>query len=586
MNDFENYDDFDMDETPSCMEACETPKHDIGKVPVTGDIENLTMMDLVEKISCLAQDSGLSEDFFASAKPFTDILMRRQNLASSKEAVVLSVVIYLGGMSPSSLKEILSYLGCGNMTGLRLKPVFSKLLGSDFIEFFESGIRRGFTVPESLVDCYNADKPFLQENISFVDNRALFYFVEDKLVELCDFNKGTKNIENKISRAFKANRDMPILRSLRAMTQSEYSPDMLLLLHFCADLCFENKRRQRMRDVLEIFKDLELRPSILLAFGHGDHNLFKNKTVEFCATSDGLVDTDHVQLTDAAINKLLPDYKPSPASPKISCASVIRPEQIKELHLFFSEKFQKQVDDLGDLLSEENFKRVQEHLVANGFRKGFCTLFYGAPGTGKTALAKELARLTGRSIMLVDLSSVRDKYVGESEKNVQAIFEGYQKLCATNKRTPILVLNEADALITRRSANATTGVDKMENAMQNILLQSMEDFEGILIATTNLVSNMDSAFDRRFIYKLKFPKPSAEVRAHIWQSKMPKMGWETVKSLASEYDFSGGQIENVARKTLVDSILHGEEKAMENIDDYCKGETLLPGSGTVQKIGF
>lgn len=547
--------------------------------------ESLGMMDVVEQISKAAQGSGLSGEFYAYAKSLTDIFMQRQRLSFKEDAVILAVIIYLGGMNGTTMDDILRFLGCDNMTGLRLKPVFARLMECGLVEFSDNGMRRGYTVPDALVDDYNADKPFEQERITFEDNNALFCFIEDMIVELDGFGNDTKTVMGKISKTLKANNEMPIIRQSRLMTHGR-GENLLLVLHFCAELCLDDERKIRMMEVGELCKSMELRPSFFKIFRHGDSDLFKKKIVEFCVTPDGLVDTDCVQLTDEAVKKLLPDYKMKEKSPKVACASIIKPEQIKETQLFFDEKFRKQVDDLACLLQEDNFRKVQKRLVENGFSKGFCSLFYGAPGTGKTALAKELARRTGRSIMLVDLSSVRDKYVGESEKNVQAIFEGYQRLYANSRLTPILVLNEAEALITRRNGSASTGVDKMENAMQNIMLQGMEDFNGILIATTNLADGMDPAFDRRFLYKLEFPKPSKEVSAQIWRSKMPTISDSLAHGLASQYNFSGGQIENVARKTLVDSILHGEENAMRNIKEYCQSETINKIGGSRSRIGF
>lgn len=96
--------------------------------------------------------------------------------------------------------------------------------------------------------------------------------------------------------------------------------------------------------------------------------------------------------------------------------------------------------------------------------------------------------------MQVDMSQMRDKFVGESEKNVKAIFTRYRRLCQESDITPILLLNEADALLSVRLEKMTTSVDQMANTMQNIILQEMENLEGILIATTNLTNNLDGAF--------------------------------------------------------------------------------------------
>ena len=144
-----------------------------------------------------------------------------------------------------------------------------------------------------------------------------------------------------------------------------------------------------------------------------------------------------------------------------------------------------------------------------------------------------------------------------------------------SKRTPILLFNEADAIIGKRSTHVERAVDKMENSLQNIILQEMESLEGIMIATTNLEQNLDGAFERRFIYKVRFEKPGPEERRHIWQSMLPQLTEAEALALATRYDFSGGQIENIVRKCNVDSVLYGDEAITpERIETYCADETL------------
>jgi SpoVK/Ycf46/Vps4 family AAA+-type ATPase len=114
----------------------------------------------------------------------------------------------------------------------------------------------------------------------------------------------------------------------------------------------------------------------------------------------------------------------------------------------------------------------------------------------------------------------------------------------------------------------------MDNAMQNIILQEIEDLDGILIATTNLTSNLDSAFERRFIYKIEFHKPDTDVKTMIWRSMLKDLSVDDAHQLASHFDFSGGQIENIARKRTVDYILSGKFASLDEIESYCQAELL------------
>jgi SpoVK/Ycf46/Vps4 family AAA+-type ATPase len=201
-----------------------------------------------------------------------------------------------------------------------------------------------------------------------------------------------------------------------------------------------------------------------------------------------------------------------------------------------------------------DFRRFANGLRKAGLPPGLTILLHGAPGTGKTVAALNLAHVAGRSVLQVDMSRLRDKYVGESEKNVRVVFDRWRECRDGGKDpAPLLLLNEADAMVGRRVAVGHS-IDQMHNIMQNVLLEELEHFDGILVATTNLIDNIDSAFDRRFLYKLRFDPPGAGARRHIWQSRMPKLEEEWAARLAV-YPLSGAQIENIARRALLNGLL-------------------------------
>ena len=255
--------------------------------------------------------------------------------------------------------------------------------------------------------------------------------------------------------------------------------------------------------------------------------------------------------------------------------------------MFYNKKENESIQKLISLLKEENYQKVQERLSDNGMRKGFACLFSGAPGTGKTETAYQIARETGRNIMMIDISNTKSCWFGESEKKIKEIFNNYRHAVESSKLAPILLLNEADAVIGKRKEIGGSGraVDQTENTIQNIILQEMEDLSGILIATTNLVRNMDNAFERRFLYKIEFSKPCLEARQSIWRSMLPSLSAAETEKLASRYDLSGGQIENIARKAEVDLVINGGGVSMDALALHCAEENsgqFNPSS----RIGF
>ena len=248
---------------------------------------------------------------------------------------------------------------------------------------------------------------------------------------------------------------------------------------------------------------------------------------------------------------------------------------IKQLLLNVDE--QTQYDELVELLQNERLKVVNRNLKEAGLKGGFTCLFYGPPGTGKTEAAYQIANATGRDIYQADISQLHDKWVGDSEKHTRQIFDQYFAKILKSKNTPILLLNEADAIISRRIESADTSVGIMYNRVQNILLQALEDFQGILIATTNLETNFDAAFERRFLYKMRFQRPEAAVRARLWKSVVDSLSDDDCRILAEEFpDFAGGQIVNIGRKVIIDQALHSRSIDLQRMREFCIRERIAP----------
>lgn len=181
-------------------------------------------------------------------------------------------------------------------------------------------------------------------------------------------------------------------------------------------------------------------------------------------------------------------------------------------------------------------------------------IFYGPAGTGKTMSALSLAKSLKKQVLSFDCSKILSKYVGESEQNVRKIFDTYKSICNEAKIEPVLLLNEADQFLSSRMESGTSSADKMHNQMQNIFLEQIERFEGVLIATTNFLQSLDSAFSRKFDFKIEFKKPNFNERLIIWQKIMPEnANFEENFSLneLAKFELSGAQITLVLKNTAL-----------------------------------
>ncbi|MBL0330054.1 MAG: ATP-binding protein [Bacteroidetes bacterium] len=263
---------------------------------------------------------------------------------------------------------------------------------------------------------------------------------------------------------------------------------------------------------------------------------------------------------------------------------LVEHESIKEKALFYDETEVKELAMFEEVIQPAKYKSVVERLEQRNLPTGVTAILHGYPGTGKTESVYQLARKSKRNILLVDISQIRDKYVGESEKQLKEVFNVYRRALKHFDEAPILLFNESDALISKR-VNVAHSTDQMNNAMQNVLLQEMENFSGILMATTNLIHNLDSAFDRRFLFKIKFSKPSIESRSKIWKSKIDSISKDEALKLATDFEFSGGQIDNITKKMLMNSLLSNKPCGINEIIDYCENE-LFVKKGKNKSIGF
>jgi len=313
-------------------------------------------------------------------------------------------------------------------------------------------------------------------------------------------------------------------------------------------------------------------------FKTDDTPLFQKKLVEW---GDN-VEMGHrkvVRLTDHAKDELLAELDLKKSKKR---KDFVLTADIVEKALFYNEKESQQVAELQRLLSQDHFKTVQERLKDRGMQQGFSCLFYGGPGTGKTESVLQLAKQTGRDIFFVDISDTKSSWFGESEKRIKEVFDKYRAYVKQSEVTPILLFNEADAVFGKRKSVSSSNVAQTENAIQNIILQEMENLNGILIATTNLTDNLDSAFERRFVYKIKFDKPMVTAKQKIWQSKLPWLSDDEGLKLAQAFDFSGGEIDNIVRKTTINEVIFGNNPRFTDLEKLCLEERIT----TRQSIGF
>ncbi len=298
--------------------------------------------------------------------------------------------------------------------------------------------------------------------------------------------------------------------------------------------------------------------------------LIENAIVDFdeMLTAFGGV-TRSFYINEEIIQKIIRPNKEK-KSKKIKLTSLIKEQEIFELiepkttidDVVLHPKTEKILKNILKRMDKKVVNRLKEWGIVDK-KRGLETriIFYGPPGTGKTMTALSLSKSLRKSVLSFDCSKILSQYVGESEKNVRKIFDTYYDLSEKTKSSPVLLLNEADQFLSSRSSGANSSADKMHNQMQNIFLDKIENFSGVLIATTNLLENIDTAFSRRFDYKIEFKKPDFKQRVMLFRKNLPENAFYEddfdIEELA-KFPLTGGQIKVVIKNTALNIAVKDE----------------------------
>ena len=502
------------------------------------------------------------------------------------------------GMSPDQVVLFTAILQKASKYRIDAEVV-AETLGVDYITLltFSKDMaelrRRGYilqddqeriTVPKSVKDCLAGDSPVEPEPVEGLDTPTILSRVRKVLRLRDDSQYSTAEAAAEVTCLMEHNSGTSVGRTWLRLMGNCTDADRLLVAALLSIYYFDDDDAVTWYQVDCFFTDDEM-DSIQSSFRMEFAYALRHGIVEFTGT-DGMKSKDYLHIKDDVKDEFFKDVGGCRRKEqKVSASRRIPAGSITGKPLFYNPEESRQVSQLRDLLSGERFSSVRAKMKERGLRTGFSCLFYGAPGTGKTETVYQLAKESGRDLFVVDVSQVKSCWVGDSEKNIREVFTKYRACVDGGGTLPILLFNEADAIFGIRKEGAGSAVDKMENSIQNIILQEMEDLDGILIATTNLTSNLDKAFERRFLYKVRFDRPSAEVRSHIWTAMIPDLSETEATRLASDFAFSGGQIENVSRKKTVHELLSGEDVSFEDIRTYCSEESI--GAAAERKrIGF
>lgn len=565
-------DDFGDFESP--QEKCKTKSE-----KVTPIHEEWNIVKAFNAINNAAPKSQLNKNLFIRCAEAFSFLSDKLGI-NPVQCVIIAMLIEEG--TPMSFRQMGKILGLTRLSMMTYYDDIEELFKMRWLQHRgdseNEGMYDSYALAKGVISAIRENRPFEPEVLECKDTQE---FV-DRLAEHIRAGFNDENllfVDEKywLQEMVNANAELPICSLANSFKDIDCLSLLMLVVADYANFNGSDNEGIGPREVQLVYPH-ETTPyfrRIVDSMQKGTHVLFRENLIEHKCV-DGMAETNLYVATDYLKHEILADFNPLDHSnkhvPKMNGVKSYR--DITPKALFYNEEEQEQVGMLRNILSQDQLPIIQERLKSKGMRTGVCILMHGQPGTGKTATVYELARQTGRDIIQVQVTDFKDKYVGESEAKLKKIFSDYRQYCMNSEVTPILLLNEGDAILSKRIEKVEHSIEQMMNTLQNILLEEMENIQGIMIVTINLTSNLDTAFERRFIFKVKFEKPGTEVKTHIWQTLVDWLDEEDAGTLAKEFDVTGGEIENIARKATMQFVLTGKEADIEMIRKFTKQEKL------------
>lgn len=549
----------------------------------------LKIITALEQVFLQAKDSKLERNFFKTVDEEIT-LINNYFRTNDLESIIITLVMNTENLESVRLKKLAEYVGLNNLNFLPFTKYLVSLHKRNILHsegpYFK--LNEEYAIDYKLIPYFSNNEAIPEELIMSAEKENTFHEFLNEIDELSERkDKGLLNeiyFYKQLREIFEKYEDFKLVayakKNLNKIDQFVFFDTIIDAISTCNN-DFNTGLQSTVEDCTFRKRDtFEYVQKFLL----GKTRLNKLKLIE--KDNATFSNRHYIRLTTNAI-KMLSEWEgiTIQIQEEKKNKKLLYPELIKKNKLIYNTEELEAISRIDRVLVESAYQKLKSNLTSNNLPEGITCLLYGEPGTGKTATVYELARKHKRAVFKVEISETKSMWYGESQKLVKKIFTDYYEAKEKEKRCPILLFNEADAIIGKRKVGGNASTSETENAIQNILLEELENFKGILFATSNLVMNLDSAFERRFLFKVKYAKPSLENAAAIWKIKLPSITKEQSIELASYFQFSGGEIDNIVRKCFMENVLQGKQPSFETIISFCNQEKW-EASTKGNKIGF
>ncbi|MCP2038159.1 ATP-binding protein [Chryseobacterium sp. HSC-36S06] len=549
----------------------------------------ITPLDCIEKIHKISENSLLREPLFEAVAD--EIRRLSQYLNATPIETVLFANAFAMWFDRNNFSTVFNHLGLKEFQILKYRKEITSLYSKKLLINKDKTERNinDFDITQTILIAISDNLPvqISKQNTDSCQKKNLvdilegFYEISEQYDDEKIMSFEFKDYIDKLCVTYS---NYPLFKEIKKLRLDNFETFFLLDTIWDAISAGDNEYNTGLqRTVNDYFKRKSSAIQALNQFLKGENKLIKKGLVEL--SKEGFANHVLVKLSDYMIDFLHKNEELTIDNISVDNKKLILHKDLPPRKLFYNTEEKIQIERISEILSEKRFHSLQLSLKQKNMPSGIAILFHGTAGTGKTESVYQLAKQTNRNIFKVDISDTKSKWFGESQKIIKKVFTDYKAFCKTEKTTPFLLLNEADAVIGKRKMAGSTNTADTENAIQNIILEEIENFEGIMFATTNMVENMDAAFERRFLFKIRFNSPEEYCAAKIWRLKFPSMTEDESIKLATDFNFSGGEMENIARKCLMDELLAGTKPTFNHIYQLCKNEKWSDSSGKTQ-IGF
>ena len=365
-------------------------------------IENMSLLQIIELVVEESRFSKMEDSKINKIQPALKYFADKFDI--TEQQALLFCICMEKGPRRIDFDDIASHLDVGKIRALSYGMDIDALIHRKLLRYRDATDEDEFDIPIPVIKALKHNKVYELPKQQGLNNAELFELMDSWFDDLSSNAVSVFDLILELIKLFEENPQLNFVQKVKELGLKGH--DFLLLVFFCHRLINHDDDNIRFSDMEDIYESQSLFCNVRADLRNGNHSLMKCNLIEY-RCEDGIADTNGFKLTEQAKRNLLSEFIITAHEEKL--AGVILPNDLTPKTLFYQNDIQQQVEELASFLQPEQYSMIHERMKQKGFRSGFTCLFYGGPGTGKTETVYQLARQTGRGIMVVDVPQIKSK---------------------------------------------------------------------------------------------------------------------------------------------------------------------------------